>query len=948
LGTALVNFDYDEFVGYGYGQVWQQYSNGLNEVLKAWGTPGTPTDTIGSSGTGTGTTWGPTEPPIQLEVPDCPGVVRTIDASHLPPSIYPKPTCGSGPNSSVSGNLGSPSGKYGTDTGAPAPGSLFWVITGGKVYDINQGYGMTSYVQQNPAMIQPGGQYAYCNDYNTPGHCGVDVGTPAGTLIYTPVAGKVICAGTGVALDPNTEPCIAFDSDMGSVGSRGRLQIELSNGDMLIFGHMSSITVTPGQQLKAGDPVGLTGSAGTGPHFHIEYRHPVGDGWTTYDPRDMFDTPAGTITVSANLAPVTPSNSKVAADTAMATTMAAMQEKYGFNAPQGQSDLDFTKYASNFGVERDLATKYAPAFNVEPQMVVWWTWAETAEPYDSYHYQNCLNDTHYPLDQACSAVESGNWQVGYGQQYAMNFGGGLAKAFEATHGDAGNATLVQQVGQNVLQESGINKTFPAQTITELMADEPGNRYWIFTLSRDQAISVYLTAQEIRSDLDGHPGMLYRDITLTWSPDYADYWQNYSNIMNDVLTNWGMAPGATTGSCTASTTSPSGSCSTMPDSLQGMTDEEFVSKINQYMDDFKKVAACGDVPWQMMAAINMREVGLDVNYVGPGSGGAMGPWQVDPTSELWGQVDPLDFQAAGCAVAKIELQNKAKNGPVGRPLRADMDPANHDDEVSIKDAFFGYNGRGGWQSNVARGCTPATDGHDDWNFDCSAYVMNNMDENHKDMCINGDFCDGQDGTWKVFLKLYYSTYGADGKILVYGGQCNLSTGAVNGIALPTAANTNINTHFFEPLGSALHIGLDIGNPEGAPVFAIADGDITNSGWDPKGGYYVLQHIPANTAGNSLERWVYYGHLDESGLPAPNSQVKAGQQIGKTGPHLVNRDGQLVTNGQQDGPHLHFDIRTTTSGAGDPTIHVNPCSIDQFKQGYPGMDCATWGNLGASWK
>jgi hypothetical protein len=422
-------------------------------------------------------------------------------------------------------------------------------------------------------------------------------------------------------------------------------------------------------------------------------------------------------------------------------------------------------------------------------------------------------------------------------------------------------------------------------------------------------------------------------------------------MNDVVNNWNLAPGSGVGvgSCAPSTGNPSGSCSTILDSLQGMTAQEFTDKVNALMADFKKIAACGNVPWQMMAAISFREVGLDSTYRGPGAGGALGPWQIDPTGPLYGQVDPYNFVEAGCAVAKVELQEKAQTGPVGRPLRPDMDPDNHDDEVSVKDAFFAYNGRGGWESNVAKGCTPGIDGHDDWNFDCSAYVMNNWDENHRDMCINGTFCDGNDGTWKVFYKLYHSTYDASGNILVYGGDCNLSTGVVNGIALPTAANIAITSHFFEPQGGGnYHIGIDIGNQEGAPVFAIADGDIINSGWDALGGYYVLQHVPANTAGNSAERWVYYGHLDPVGFPARGSLVKAGQQIGKTGPHLVVRDGVEVTNGSQTAPHLHFDIRTTTSGAMDASIHVNPCSIDQFKQGYPGLDCGTYGNQGATWK
>jgi murein DD-endopeptidase MepM/ murein hydrolase activator NlpD len=963
LASSLSNFNRDQvFAPKVFSAAdWQTYSNGLNDVLTAWGSPTPPTDTTAApSPTTTTSTYGATEPPLKLEVSDCPGITRTIDASHLPPSIYPKPTCGGG---SSTGNvpvtntgLGTPSGKYGIGEGAPAVGTLFWVITGGKTYDISQGYGMTSYVLAHPQYIQTGGQYEYCNAYMVPGHCGVDVSTPMSTLVYTPVAGKVVCAGTGAALDPNTEACSAFDSTVGSVGERGRFEIALSNGDVLIFGHMSKITVKAGQQLQAGDPVGLTGDAGTGPHFHLEYRHPQGTGWITYDPRDMLDVPANgsAATPTPAASPVPSNTTQVKAAVSLATTMEQMQQKYGFNAPTGQSGLDLAKNSADFATERDLAIKYAPNFDLEPQMVVWWTFAETKNPYDSYHYNNCRNNSSFPLTDSCDSIASGNWQIGYGQQYSASLGSGLSEAFQKTHGDVNDAALVAQVGQNVLSKSGVTKAFPQKSISQLMSDEVGNRYWIFTLSRDPAMSVYLLASEIRGDLSGHPGELYRDVVFGWDPvNYPALWPGYSNDMNDILTNWGLAPSSTPGlGCTASTNTVATSCSTIKDNLQGMTDAEFISKINANMASYKKISACANVPWQMMAAIHLRETGLDPNYRGGGSGdgGALGPWQIDPSGSSWGSVDPYNFEAAGCAVAKIELQAKASSGPVGRPLTATMDPDVHDNEISIKDAFFAYNGRGGYQINVGKGCTENYEGHSDWNFDCSAYVMTNWDANHLGMCINdASYCQDQDGTWKVYYKLVHSTYGSDGTLLVYGGQCTLTTGVVNGLALPTVANLGIGSTFFVDQGGGFyHIGIDISNPEGSPVMAMANGDILNSGWDALGGYYVLEHVPANVAGNLNDRWVYYGHLDPAGLPAPGSQVKAGQQIGKTGPHTVVRDGQVVENGNQSAPHLHFDIRTTTSGAQDASIHVNPCSIDLFKQAYPAMKCDTNGNQGASWK
>lgn len=907
-----------------------------------------PAQSTPSAAPSTGTGWGATEPPLEIEVPDCPGLTRTIDASHLPPSIYPKPNCGSSsttpPGSMPVGdvNLGQPTGTYGTGTGAPAAGTLFWVITGGKIYDISQGFGMTDYAQGGGRS-----SYTYCASYQVPGHCGVDVSTPMGTLVYTPVSGRVICAGTGVPVDPAIDGCTAFDSDQGTAGAKGRFQIELANGDMLIFGHMSKITVSPGQQLKAGDPVGYTGVQGTGPHFHLEYRHKDGGGWIAYDPRDIFDVPANGSSASPSTRPGTNPTvegastvkSNVLAETSPATTMEQFQSKYGFNAPTGQSDRDFAKYGSQFATERDLAVKYAPEFGIEPQLVVWWTWAETKAPFDSVHYQNCLNDSDYPLDQACPATGSGDWQVGYGQQYGQ--APNLVDVFTKTHGNPNDAGLVQQVGQNVLSQAGLSMTFPSKTIAELLANPSENKYWLFTLQRDQAMSVYITAAEIKGDM-GSGSKLYRDIIFGWGSYYSENWQHYSNILNDVITNWGIA--STTNpalGCSPSTT-PNGSCGTLEDNLQGMSSEEFMQRINANLASYKKIAACANVPWQMMAAIHLREAGLRTD-MGEGLGGALGPWQIDPTGSSWGSVDPYNFEEAGCAVAKIELQSKASSGPVGRPLSQNMNPDNHDDEVSIKDAFFAYNGRGGYESNIARGCTPAFDGHDDWNFDCSAYVMNNWDANHTGMCINGNVCQDQDGTWKVFYKLVHSTYGADGRLEVYGGQCNTSSGVVNGLSLPTGPSITITSHFFE----GGHIGIDIANTEGQPVMAMADGEVINSGWSDVGGYYVLQHVAAGVAGNTAERWVYYGHMDPSGLPSQGSQLKAGQQIGKTGPHMVMRNGQLVKNGTQSAPHLHFDIRTQPSETSSPSGHVNPCSIELFSQGYPGLNCNIWGNQGEKW-
>jgi len=87
---------------------------------------------------------------------------------------------------------------------------------------------------------------------------------------------------------------------------------------------------------------------------------------------------------------------------------------------------------------------------------------------------------------------------------------------------------------------------------------------------------------------------------------------------------------------------------------------------------------------------------------------------------------------------------------------------------------------------------------------------------------------------------------------------------------------------------MHRGLDLAAPEGTEVFAVADGIVTDTGFDIiYGNYIVISHS---------ERWTsLYGHLQiiETVL---RSNVKSGSLIGRVG-----------STGQSTGPHLHFELR-----------------------------------------
>jgi murein DD-endopeptidase MepM/ murein hydrolase activator NlpD len=90
-------------------------------------------------------------------------------------------------------------------------------------------------------------------------HAGVDFGAPAGTEIVAAAGGRVIQAGWSGGYGNYT--CI----DHGQVDGQ-----RLST----CYGHQQKILVSPGQQVSAGQVVGLVGSTGasTGPHLHFEVR----------------------------------------------------------------------------------------------------------------------------------------------------------------------------------------------------------------------------------------------------------------------------------------------------------------------------------------------------------------------------------------------------------------------------------------------------------------------------------------------------------------------------------------------------------------------------------------------------------------------------------------------------------------------------------------------------
>ena len=97
----------------------------------------------------------------------------------------------------------------------------------------------------------------YFRDVRNPAHGGLDIGLRTGDAVYAADGGVVIFAGW-----------------WGSAGYGNLIVVDHLNGWQSWYAHLSQINVFCGQQVFAGDIIGLGGSTGwsTGPHLHLEVR----------------------------------------------------------------------------------------------------------------------------------------------------------------------------------------------------------------------------------------------------------------------------------------------------------------------------------------------------------------------------------------------------------------------------------------------------------------------------------------------------------------------------------------------------------------------------------------------------------------------------------------------------------------------------------------------------
>ena len=126
-------------------------------------------------------------------------------------------------------------------TGCMARKSVF-----GNIFCITQYFGNTPFSTANPQI------------YNGHGHNAIDIAAPIGTPVVAALGGTVLDTG-------NTDlvrGCYSFGK---------WVMLIHGNGLSTLYAHLSSSDVVKGQQVSAGQVIGLSGMTGyaTGPHLHF-------------------------------------------------------------------------------------------------------------------------------------------------------------------------------------------------------------------------------------------------------------------------------------------------------------------------------------------------------------------------------------------------------------------------------------------------------------------------------------------------------------------------------------------------------------------------------------------------------------------------------------------------------------------------------------------------------
>jgi murein DD-endopeptidase MepM/ murein hydrolase activator NlpD len=138
---------------------------------------------------------------------------------------------------------------------------------------------------------------------------------------------------------------------------------------------------------------------------------------------------------------------------------------------------------------------------------------------------------------------------------------------------------------------------------------------------------------------------------------------------------------------------------------------------------------------------------------------------------------------------------------------------------------------------------------------------------------------------------------DSELAVLAGQAQKRADQIakNLWVLPTIGY-HLTARFGQSRGlwSHNHTGLDFAAPSGTPIFAIANGIITSTGFDGAYGNKTIETLADGTE-------IWYAHQSEIGVTV-GQKIVQGSQIGRIG-----------STGNVTGPHVHIEVRP---GGGDP--------------------------------
>ena len=171
---------------------------------------------------------------------------------------------------------------------------------------------------------------------------------------------------------------------------------------------------------------------------------------------------------------------------------------------------------------------------------------------------------------------------------------------------------------------------------------------------------------------------------------------------------------------------------------------------------------------------------------------------------------------------------------------------------------------------------------------------------------------ENGTWTVLPQL-----AGDEDLFVYGIYA-VSESESRWLQWPVAGSNTVSLS--NPFGArwnpggqgkTVHNGIDIPGTEGTAILAAADGTVTETGFDPeRGNYLLIDH------GNGLT--TLYAACKEVDV-SKGDAVKAGDEIAALG-----------STGASTGPHLHFEVRQDGE-AQNPTAYFNADVRAQLQMG-----------------